>query len=528
MFLLLTVLFALGFLACKPSGTRAAAGSGAAVKEGLNLTGYPISKEPITVTFAISSNGITGDTDKLDMMIKLAEITNITVKWVRLESAQIDVYYAAGDLPDLIYNTGTAQRIQTYGVEGGIFADWTNYLQYMPNLSWVFETDPFTRKIVTEINGEIYGLPMRNTGSTSATTRLMGRTDYLDALGLKMPETIDEFYTSLRMTADRGLTKGYAPLIAFDFGAFQSRLEPFFFASFGESIDPDYADDGRGKVVYNRISEQYKNFLKFMNRLYQEKLFENEYITIDRATSNSREKNGQALYGTEMMVLNPEDFADGRMHLDQVPPLTSRFTSTKKTKMYNHYRYEGGMMPKNARYAEEVARFVDMYFAQKEITPGSGIFCDSFIYGIFGRDFDYEDNGTTLVQRVPADINLAHGAYLTTYVKPTHSFGFYNNLAMGGTPNSLARQVGYVKNNIPYQVPYFPVAEMKFTGDEINLRNLYDNEITTYTREMRAKFIAGVADIDREWDAYVKTINDMRLSDVLKVYQAAYDRWNSY
>jgi len=99
---------------------------------------------------------------------------------------------------------------------------------------------------------------------------------------------------------------------------------------------------------------------------------------------------------------------------------------------------------------------------------------------------------------------------------------------MGGTPNSLARQMGYVKNNIPYQVPYFPIGEMKFTSEEVDIRNLYDTEITTYTREMRARFIAGISDIDREWDTYVKTVNDMRLSEVLKAVQSAYDRWNSY
>jgi putative aldouronate transport system substrate-binding protein len=43
---------------------------------------------------------------------------------------------------------------------------------------------------------------------------------------------------------------------------------------------------------------------------------------------------------------------------------------------------------------------------------------------------------------------------------------------------------------------------------------------------MRAKFITGVSDIDREWASYVQTINNMGIAEVIKVYQAAYDRWN--
>ena len=43
---------------------------------------------------------------------------------------------------------------------------------------------------------------------------------------------------------------------------------------------------------------------------------------------------------------------------------------------------------------------------------------------------------------------------------------------------------------------------------------------------MRSQFITGVADIEQQWDAYVNELNAMGLDEVLKVYQASYDRWN--
>ena len=43
---------------------------------------------------------------------------------------------------------------------------------------------------------------------------------------------------------------------------------------------------------------------------------------------------------------------------------------------------------------------------------------------------------------------------------------------------------------------------------------------------MRAKFITGVENIDTQWDAYARTINNMGIADVIRAYQAAYDRWN--
>lgn len=51
-------------------------------------------------------------------------------------------------------------------------------------------------------------------------------------------------------------------------------------------------------------------------------------------------------------------------------------------------------------------------------------------------------------------------------------------------------------------------------------------EIKSKVEEMRSQFITGVADIDKQWDAYVNELNAMGLDEVLKVYQASYDRWN--
>ena len=98
---------------------------------------------------------------------------------------------------------------------------------------------------------------------------------------------------------------------------------------------------------------------------------------------------------------------------------------------------------------------------------------------------------------------------------------------IGGTPNALARFTGYVKNNIPYQLPFFPVNNMRFTEEENDTIVLHDTEIEMYSMEMRGKFIAGISDIDGEWDVYVNTIKSMGLDDVLAAYQTAYDRWQA-
>jgi len=68
---------------------------------------------------------------------------------------------------------------------------------------------------------------------------------------------------------------------------------------------------------------------------------------------------------------------------------------------------------------------------------------------------------------------------------------------------------------------------LKFTDDEQYVIDNKYADIDKYVLEMEAKFIRGAADIDSEWDAYVSNCEKMGINEVLEVYQAAYDRWNT-
>ncbi len=47
--------------------------------------------------------------------------------------------------------------------------------------------------------------------------------------------------------------------------------------------------------------------------------------------------------------------------------------------------------------------------------------------------------------------------------------------------------------------------------------------ITNLVNKSFAGFINGQKDIDQEWDAYVQSLNDAGLNELLKMYQDAYD-----
>ena len=48
--------------------------------------------------------------------------------------------------------------------------------------------------------------------------------------------------------------------------------------------------------------------------------------------------------------------------------------------------------------------------------------------------------------------------------------------------------------------------------------------LSTYMKEMEQKWILGTSDVDKDWDTYIKTINDMGYATIEKVYNNVYQR----
>ena len=68
--------------------------------------------------------------------------------------------------------------------------------------------------------------------------------------------------------------------------------------------------------------------------------------------------------------------------------------------------------------------------------------------------------------------------------------------------------------------------QLALVGDEIERAGDIKVNISTYTEEMYIKFVTGVEPIEN-FDKYVKQIYDFGLQELLDIYNAALDRYNS-
>lgn len=324
--------------------------SGDASGQGNYTPSYPIVANKITVKGAVIGDNIDISQPRL-VWQKLEEITNIHVDWELVSKDALAIFLASNKWPDFFMRTWDPidnTYINDYGIIGGRFANYQDYLQYMPNLQQTFKDYPDARKVVTETNGSIYQLPYIGKDCTAVVARMYYREDTLKAAGCQVPTNVDEFHDVLAKLKE--YNKGAAPLA--------EDREQFLWASFGTGKSPDFEDDGTGKVIYNRISEQYKLYLKYMSQLYSEGLLHKEYLTLDNNTKLSLATEGLTVFGNDgLSSLAENAFKSGKVELNQLAPLTSKYDKTQTVMGWRFCQPGGLLINSDCKYIKELCGF---------------------------------------------------------------------------------------------------------------------------------------------------------------------------
>lgn len=505
------------------------------VKEALENAGdyvptYPIVSEPITVTGLVLGADTSVSSSRL-VWDRVSELTGINIEWINIDAESLATYIAGNDWPDFFHTDEfTSSQINDYGVLGGRFVNYLEHLDVMPNLVKTYEDYPVALATSTQLNGEVYSLfQVSGNPSTGAVARPHVRMDVLNAAGItEMPTTVDELYDQLVILKQKNGTPGMVLDTRFNTG-----MVPMLFAAFGPLHNLNMDDDGTGKVVYSRVTDQMKYYYTYLHKLYAEELMNREFMTLDTTALDQLAKSGTVAYptGSSTQKLSKEDLGGSWDNLKVLAPLTSEYDSTQSLAGFIDYRPVCGMyINKDSKYVEELCKMFDIAFATEEVADGTGLLGQTFTWGFEGSDWVLNSDGT----------------YDQTAPEPFKTFSEYQEqllrwkdfgradafgAAITSVENNLqARQKGYVENVIPYQItehvfPSDPQGILKFTDDEQYVIDNKYADISLYTTEMEAKFISGAADIDSEWDNYINTCEKMGLSDVLEVYQASYDRW---
>lgn len=526
--------------------TQASSGTGSVE---VNETGYPITSEEITVTAAGPMPSGCEDWSQLAVIDEYANRLGIRLDCDFYETdweTQLTLKVAGDELPDMLIGCSmNVSDVNEWGGEG-YFLDLSQYMDLMPNLKAYFDQYPELEAYCTTSDGHIYGLPKLKVDMTDRLTRSFINKQWLDNLGLSMPTSIDEYYDVLVAFKEQDANGNGDPddeiplLFTSDSGGYTA-LEKTLLDAYGIfTTDPNYVlqADESGKVELANINDTYKEYLKFMHRLYAEGLMEQEAFTItgdEITTKQQGDVYGSFGCGSAPFVMANKDIsydanwmALSGMSSELHPKREASIASSVQNSIL--VAVNG-----NTEYPEALARFIDYFYTEEGMLSATK--------GYDGVTFDMVQDdllGTEVPEmRIPDGYTSGEefrykGAILNEALNLVEKnidrqAMFESDREVLEKPEFVekygwaARVIDAFKSDDVTGVEAYPV--VSYTSDEVEERGAVYKDITTYLKQARAQFITGELDLDKDWDTYVNTLNQMNLGRLLEIEQAAYDRY---
>ena len=286
-------------------------------------------------------------------------------------------------------------------------------------------------------------------------------------------------------------------------------------------------DNETGKVFLSRTTEQYKHYLEYMHELYEAGVIDPEAATYAADVRTELELGGGILLIQQAEgKLTPDYFESGEVELWAMAPLTSEYDSTQ-TFINRSPVLQGKSGPyvnADSPSVKEIMQMIDILMAVDEVAEGTGLMGQSFTYGLKGIDWDFTE--TSYKQMAPEGQDQQTYLYGEVIWNNQGRADLFGNMVSDTPGNNRTRQSAYLNVVKAYETDYdYLLAFLTFTEDE---QYVIDNswaDIQAYYRAKHVEFITGVADIEKDWDAYIAEFEKMNLSGLLDAYQAAYDRF---
>ncbi|WMT39710.1 extracellular solute-binding protein [Paenibacillus sp. D2_2] len=178
-----------------------------------NATGFPITKEPITLTVGIANGAHMGDFTQYNLWKKIEKKTNIKINLkVYSDAEKANLMFSSRDYPDIGFRMDASEQAMSDAIDAGDIVGIDDLLQYAPSWKKFFDTNPEQKKQALMPDGKLYGFPYAVLNETSYNLRDQWfiNKKWLDELGLQIPTTTDEFKNVL-MAFKNNAGKGSIP-----------------------------------------------------------------------------------------------------------------------------------------------------------------------------------------------------------------------------------------------------------------------------------------------------------------------------
>ncbi|MBD2846298.1 extracellular solute-binding protein [Paenibacillus sp. IB182496] len=202
-------------------------------------------------------------------------------------SEKLNLIMASGSNYDLVDATN-AQDFFTFA-ENGALTDLTPLIdEFGPHIREAISDESFAS---ASVDGKIYGIPTLNISYVR--TGLLIRTDWLEQVGLPMPQTLDEFTAVLRAFREQDPGGNGAQNIPFTMSG--TPLIDNVAGAFGLFVDGGAQwSEVDGELVHAANHPALPDYLQYVRMLYEEGLLDAEFATNKGSTAAEKFTSGRA------------------------------------------------------------------------------------------------------------------------------------------------------------------------------------------------------------------------------------------
>lgn len=492
---------------------------------GAEQTQYPI-KTDAKLTYWISNMAPIGeytDRSQFPWYQKWQEKTGVKIDFkfpaLGQDQQQFNILIASGDLPDIMeYQPGWLVGSWDKTIEDGYFANIKDLFDYSPNYKKLLDENPdFAKRIRTNEGNYISYTAFLEPGYLNDMAAVCGpifREDWLKELNLPVPETIDEYYTTLKAFKNKeGVT---APaIIRSDYLATV--------VSNACGVGTAFYQEN-GKVKFGPIEPGYKDIIATVSKWYDEGLLDPNIASLDSKTTDYAMLNGKSgmsfgyigssigAWTNNAKSKNPDFSLVGAPY-----PVANKGEKPKFTMMQAVQATNASISAKS-EYKELAARFLDYGYSKEGH--------DFFNFGIEGETYTVVDGYpqyTDLILKNPDGLAIAQAMCLHIRGNgPSPSIQDHRYIEQYYQLPAQQSALNTWKNadTLDYQLPPF-----KLTDEENTEFAKIMADINTYVSESYLKFLLGKQPIS-EFDNFVAIIKSLNIDRAIEIQQNALDRYN--
>lgn len=447
------------------------------------------------------------------------------------ESEQFNLMLASKKLPDIIeYSWANYVGGPQAAIDDGLIIALDDYIDKAPNfkarLEEKSELGDLYRKGSTTDDGHYYGFTTLNTGDY----RIFGgpciRRDWLDELGLEVPETIDDWTNVLRAFKEK---KNVATPLTGVLSSFCSGSESTFVGAFGVG-NRLYQEDG--KVKYGPMEDGYKEFLETANMWYKEGLLDADLSSNKDTLVDAKITNGDAgalirgyLGGGLGRYLKQKETEDPKFDLVGAPyPVKNKGEVNKFPSIEEDVMSTTSVAITTAcKNPEKAIEWLDYWYGE------DGYKLINF--GVEGKSYNIVDGKPVYTDEI---LNNSEGLSIS------EALSMYCR-ATSPAPG-IKQAPEYLEQYYPYEqqkeslkmwkvnTPYgrkTKISNLNAKKDEADVISSIKAELNTYVNEKIWNFITGKESLDNYDDFRNELKTKFKIDEYISIIQAQLDRYNN-